>query len=291
MAARYAAASKSTGGIVGCRKAKAAPTCPPVAHTLRSRNCRRATSRYCLEHDAYFSRGIGGIDRKAWAASLSARKRYRRQGRWRWGLWSKPANGAGADDRLLEIGNVGGAPAPSSWSHDGKFLLFHYLSGGGGLDIFKLPLDTRKPERLLRTTFSERFASLSPDDRWVAYISNETGGRDEVFVRPMATEKGAATGGRWQVSKDGVVEGPIAWKFDGTELVFRDMTSTLISVPLEVSGDVLKPGLPQRLFTVSTGAPWTMSKDGKRFLVAVPQALTQQSPIIVVLNWDSLLTK
>jgi hypothetical protein len=157
--------------------------------------------------------------------------------------------------------------------------------------MFKLPLDTRKPEVLLRTTASERFASLSPDDRWVAYLSNETGGRDEVFVRPMATVKGAATGVRWQVSKDGVVEGPIAWKADGTELVFRDMTSTLISVPVEVSGDVLKAGNPQRLFTVSAGTPWTMSKDGKRFLVAVPQAVAQQAPITVVLNWDSLFTK
>ena len=185
---------------------------------------------------------------------------------------------------------MGGAPATSSWSHDGTLLLFHYLSGAGGLDMFKLPLDTRKREVLLRTTASERFASLSPDDRWVAYISNEFG-RDEVFVRPMPTQKGAATGGRWQVSKEGVVEGPIAWNAGGTELVFRDMTSTLISVPVQVSGDVLKPGRPQPLFTVSVGTPWTMSKDGKRFLVAMPQGVTQPPAITVVLNWDSLFTK
>ena len=87
------------------------------------------------------------------------------------------------------------------------------------------------------------------------------------------------------------MEGPIAWNADGTELVFRDMASTLISVPVEVSGDVLKPGRPQRLFDVSAGTPWTMSKDGKRFLVAMPQGVTRQPPITVVLNWDSLFTK
>lgn len=97
---------------------------------------------------------------------------------------------------------------PTSWSRDGRFLLYTAVSTPNtGNDVWVLPLaGDRKPVLLLGTQFLERLGVFSPDGRWIAYVSNESG-RDEVYVRPFAAQgpSGAPTlaEGKWQISRNG----------------------------------------------------------------------------------------
>jgi Tol biopolymer transport system component len=130
-------------------------------------------------------------------------------------LYIKPAGGVGAEERLVESAQVKMA---NHWSRDGRFLLFHSIDPQSGRDLWVVPLDgDRKPWVFLKTTFEERLANLSPDGRWVAYESNESG-RDEIYVRSFVEGGSGAGGGQWQVSTAGGIH-PI-WRPDGQELYY-----------------------------------------------------------------------
>ena len=107
-------------------------------------------------------------------------------------LYQKASSGAGTEEVLLED-NLD--KYPTSWSPDGRFILYSSFGGPTGNDLFVLPLSgDRKPFPFLQTQFNEAFGQFSPDGRWVAYASNESG-RNEVYVAPFP-----GPGGKWQVS-------------------------------------------------------------------------------------------
>jgi Tol biopolymer transport system component len=109
-------------------------------------------------------------------------------------LFWRAADGTGAAERLAESKN---AQTPSSVSPDGRALFFE--EPGASTDMYVLPLDgERKGRALIATMFAERNAELSPDGKWIAYQSTESG-RDEVYVRPFPD----IDKGRWQVSAGG----------------------------------------------------------------------------------------
>ena len=99
----------------------------------------------------------------------------------------------------------------TDWSDDGRFLLFYRVDPQTDRDLWVLPMEgDRTPWVFLKTPFDERNASLSPDGRWVAYQSNESG-RTEIYVRPFAAPAASdaaalAAGGKWQVSTAGGVD-------------------------------------------------------------------------------------
>ncbi|HWF11185.1 MAG TPA: protein kinase [Bryobacteraceae bacterium] len=192
---------------------------------------------------------------------------------------------------------------PDCWSPDGKFLLY-YLNGGGkmGADMWIAPVDgSGKPSPLLATEFNELEGCLSPDMRWIAYASNESGGY-EVYVRPFTA---AGPGGtpalgdsKWQISRDGGARPE--WTADGRQIVFMGASAasdytTKYAVDVKENGSAFEAGVPQRLFQVpQTGydSGWDMTGDGKRFLIAVPQgAVVADPPITVMLDWPALLKK
>jgi eukaryotic-like serine/threonine-protein kinase len=210
-------------------------------------------------------------------------------------IYEKASSGAGDEKELLK--ETGLIHLPSSWSRDGRFLLFTIANAAKtGSDLWVLPLEgDRKPVLLLRTDFNEGQGSFSPDMRWIAYTSNESG-QDQVYVRPfIASGSGAPSlgEGKWQVSKDGG-NGP-RWTADGKEIIFQAPPAGRSKMAVDVKTNVaaFESGIPRRLFLASQiDNGWDVTSDGKRFMLALPEVQqTGQVPITVVLNWQAQLKK
>ena len=183
---------------------------------------------------------------------------------------------------------------PSSWSRDGRFLLYYVVNvPKTGSDLWVLPLEgDRKPALLLGTEFNEQSGSFSPDMRWIAYNSDESG-RHEIYVRPFSASgsSGPSLGpGKWQVSKDGGTQP--RWRADGKELIFRAPSGSPVSVDVGGAGPAFQPGVSQQLFAAPANNGWDVTADGKRFFMAVPpNQKAIDEPITVVLNWQAELKK
>jgi Tol biopolymer transport system component/predicted Ser/Thr protein kinase len=209
-------------------------------------------------------------------------------------IYEKAASGVGDEQVLLK--EPGLRHFPTSWSSDGRFLLYHTENATNtGYDLWALSVTDRKPHPLLGGTVNEWAGVFSPDMRWVAYVSNErsAGG---VNVRPfrVSQETGQPSfgEGRWQVSK-GWGNWP-QWRID-REIVFNTAPhgTEVFSVSLNTTGTAFESGVPQVLpFPPNTGVSNTpqSTPDGQRFLIEVPmdQRATRTS-IHVVLNWPALL--
>ena len=140
----------------------------------------------------------------------------------------------------------------------------------------------RKPVPFLTTEFAERIGRFSPDGRWIAYQSNESG-MEEIYVRPFSPGAAGGSGGKWMVSKGG---GTLAqWRPDGKELYYSTL-SDLTAVEV-TAGTAIQPGVPKKLFTLPVAFWFDVSPDGNRFLIPAQNTIEAQSPIMVVLNWQS----
>ena len=149
-------------------------------------------------------------------------------------------------------------------------------------DVLKVALTANaKPEALVSTKFDDLEATLSPDERWLAYVSDETG-RFEVYVRDMMS-----SGGRWQISTMGGEEP--RWSGDGRELFYRN-NSKLMSVAVERQG-ALDPKAPTEVFDgvydfrSESGISYAVDPKGSRFLMIRPSDESATSSMVVVLNW------
>ena len=188
------------------------------------------------------------------------------------------ADGSGEAEKLLATAD---RDLASDWSSDGRYILFERTDSETSLDIWYLERKQGggwEPKPLLRTPFSERQAKLSPDGRFVAYSSNESG-RSEIYVRPFPE------GGAVIVSGNG---GETArWSRDGRELFYVEGRVTLVSVPI-ITGSTFSVGSPTTLFDhPSLARRWSPqydTVDAERFLLAEPLE-EAQAQIRVVLNW------
>ena len=199
-----------------------------------------------------------------------------------WNLYRRSSSDAGKDELLLETSRN---KWPTSWSRDGSFLAYHELHAKTQWDLWVLPLERKEaPYPLLQTEFDEQWGRFSPDGKWIAYQSNETG-RDEVYVRAFSPDR-SPTGARWQVSTDGGVEP--RWRADGTELFYLARDGRLMAV--EVKAQIaFEAGVPHALFlTRALSGPFTryaVAPGGERFLVN-SEAKDRMPPTVVV-NWDA----
>ncbi len=165
-------------------------------------------------------------------------------------LYQKATSGAGREEILLRSGND---KNPNDWSKDGRFLL--YQENGGQetrLDLWILPLNgDRKPTSFLQTEFNEGDARFSPDGRWVAYVSDESGA-SEIYVRPFQELGGqsakAAQAGKWQVSISGG-DSP-RWRRDGKELYYFSADNKMMAADIAVKGGSLEVRHVRSLFEV-----------------------------------------
>jgi Tol biopolymer transport system component len=203
-------------------------------------------------------------------------------------LYAKVFDGSAAEEPLLKSDRI---KTPTSWSPDGRFILFTQSAGPQTSDdIWLLPVDgDRQPVRWLQTDFNERQGRFSPDGRWIAYVSNESG-RDEIYVRPFVPPaSGSPAGGKWQVTRDGG-DRP-GWRRDGKELFFRSPSGALMVVDV-VAGSAFQSGEPQTLVNFPLNLlQLDASPDGQRFLIARPVQPANAAPITVELNWQSRLAR
>jgi len=169
---------------------------------------------------------------------------------------------------------------PLDWSRDGKYLLFSSVDPKNREDIWYLPMtpeksgEPAKPVRFLGTQFREGNAKFSPDGRFVAYVSNESGS-NEVYVRTFPDGNG-----RWQVSVGG--GGNPRWRRDGKELFFGRGGLEVRSVDV-TPGATFQATAPKVLFNVPFNGI-DVSADGKQFLLGTTTQSAENDPIIVVLN-------
>jgi len=203
-------------------------------------------------------------------------------------IFSQPADGSGSAEQLT---TGPGQRYPAAITSDGKTLIFR--QGGDTVEVLQPSLDIgmvrlegeSEPEMLLDTSFDEHTPKLSPDDRWLAYVSNESG-RDEIFVTRFPT------GGKWQISTEGGRE-PM-WSRNGLELFYRNGEKMMA---VDVSAGPGSAGKPTLLFEgpydlkIGSGVTnYDVTPDGQGFvMIRAPERPAESSgppqQINVVLNW------
>jgi eukaryotic-like serine/threonine-protein kinase len=186
-------------------------------------------------------------------------------------LYQIAASGEGREELLYASGEN---KFPTSWSPDGHYLLYGTQARETAGDIWVLPLDeTSKatPVPLVHTRANEGYGTFSPDSRWIAYVSDDSG-IAEVYVQPFTLPSASVDspgGPKVLVSKNGGRRP--RWRADGKELFYNSPDGTLMSVAV-TAGATFRPGIPQLLFR--TPAAWFSEadaiSDGTRFLVWCP---------------------
>jgi Tol biopolymer transport system component len=197
-------------------------------------------------------------------------------------LYQIAAGGAGNEEPLFKSDQD---KLPVDWSPDGKFLLFRTNDPKTGNDLWILPATgDKKPFPFVQTPFTDGWGSFSPDGKWIAYSSDESGTM-QIYVQPFPS-----TGNKWQVSVDNGFT-PL-WRRDGKQLFFLTADNRVMVVDVDL-GTKFQAGVPQRLFQVPGLAPIgtalraSVTRDG-RFLL-VTNGATAESPLTVLLNWTAAL--
>ena len=203
-------------------------------------------------------------------------------------LYVKLSSGAGDEELLLKSAEQ---KWPVDWSPDGRFILYVAVGPKSAEDLWVVPAaeggnraQRAPPIPFVQTEFRERQGTFSPDGRWIAYTSDESGGH-EVYVRPFPP-----SGGKWQVSTAGGFSP--RWRPDGRELFYIGLTRKMMAVEVKAAGATFERGVPKPLFelrtllgTMAVGNHYAVSRDGRRFLVNSPAEEAVTTPITVVMNW------
>ncbi|HMC66489.1 MAG TPA: hypothetical protein VKI65_16260, partial [Gemmataceae bacterium] len=219
-----------------------------------------------------------------------------------WNLFWKPLDGSAGPQPLLSIAdssaarswpNTGanllpgtlptlsgaGPQFPMSWAPDGSALAFHERKPSGERDIWVVSPGS-DPAPFLLTSFDERLPRFSPDGKWLAYVSDESG-RNDVYVQPFP-----GPGAKWLVSTDGGSD-PV-WARDGRELFYRQ-GDQMMAVPVAPKAE-FSAGRPRRLFEIrfdtgDNGPNYDVSPDGKWFVMPRSDQGPVPGELHVVLNW------
>jgi len=206
-------------------------------------------------------------------------------------LYQKLTNGVKNEALLLKSDE---SKFPNGWSPDGRFLLYVSMSPKTRADIWILPMEGAEKQPILfqGTEFTESQAEFSPDGRWIAYMSNESG-RAEVYVREFSLgsdRKPEATAER-QISTSG---GSFPhWREDGKELIFTLLNRRTVMSAAIVTKPLFQVSPPETLFELPLGVaiPPAVTADGQRFLADLLVGQNSAQPFTVVLNWQAALKK
>jgi Tol biopolymer transport system component len=203
-------------------------------------------------------------------------------------LYVKPASGSSNEELLLKTSLV---KVPTDWSSDGRFILYREINVKGKFDLWILPLEgDRTPKPFLQDDFDKNGAKFSPDGKWVAYSSDESG-QYQVYVQPFP-----GPGAKYQVSSSGGANP--RWRRDGKELFYLTPDGKLMAVEVK-AGSTFEAVAAKPLFDthvrgwfgsgagagLSSRNNYAVSSDGQRFLRNDLMEISASSPITVVLNW------
>jgi Tol biopolymer transport system component len=178
---------------------------------------------------------------------------------------------------------------PTDWSRDGRYILLGVISPGTRSDVWAISTADRKAAPILDTIASEDFATLSPDGKWLAFQSDQSG-RYEIYVQPFEGVT-AGTKRRWQISSGG---GALPrWRGDGAEMFYITSGGRMMAVGLHPADDDFQFEQAHMLFQTrpipNTWNFYDVSADGQRFLLNLPLEWSSAAPITVVTNWTEKL--
>ena len=199
-------------------------------------------------------------------------------------LYEKATDGT-ADEKVVLARNA----QPTDWSRDGSLLLFQHRDLKTAADLWVLPIGRgQEPAPVVHTEFDERGGQFSPDGRWIAYASTESG-RSEVYVQPFP-----GPGAKLPISVEGGAQ--VRWRADGNELFFIGLDDRLMAVPvtLPADGGPARVGTAAPLFPThvggalqaTSGQQYFASPDGRRFLMNTLLEGAPAAPITLILNWN-----
>jgi eukaryotic-like serine/threonine-protein kinase len=200
-------------------------------------------------------------------------------------LVMKSSIGAGVEEILTQSNRL---MIPNSWSPDGKYLA--YFTAGDpqtGFDSWILPIENGKdPYPFLQTQFNEGGPVFSPDGKWIAYASNESG-RSEVYVRPFPEP-----GGKWQISTDGGSRP--SWMNDGREIIYITENGTIMSAEISIKESAIDVGTVRLLFETRASMfrkTYDVTPDGQLFVIdSLPEG-DDAEMITLIVNWDADVRK
>ncbi len=203
-------------------------------------------------------------------------------------IYAKAADGSGTERLVLESADA--TVYPSSVSPDGRYLVYDRRLNGKepGDQIWALPLSGEgKPFPIVQDALDERAPTVSPDGKWLAYQTNESG-RPEIYITAFP-----ASGAKWQVSSNGGITPK--WRRDGKELFFLDPLDYIVAVDVNTSGNAVKLGAPHTLFQAvgiqRDFGPYDVTADGKKFLINSGNLKEGTEPLTLVQNWPAELKK
>ncbi|MBZ5600298.1 MAG: protein kinase [Acidobacteriia bacterium] len=197
-------------------------------------------------------------------------------------LYEKNADGSGSEREMTDLG--GQEQGPWGWSRDGKYFLVRKDT-----ELWYLSLPGLQAKPFLQPKWIVRNGQFSPDGKWVAYSSNETGNW-EVYVSPFPSGTS-----KWQVSRGG---GEPRWRQDGKELFYLSAEGKMMAVPVKL-GTSFEAGPSVALFQTHMRQPisaqdvfsYDVTADGQRFLVNTKVDTSNSAPLSVILNWSSEMEK
>jgi serine/threonine protein kinase len=213
-------------------------------------------------------------------------------------LMQKAANGSGQEQLLLPVSGL--LAAVNHWSRDSRFIIYTQVGSKAKMELWILPMDggDHKPFPFLQTEFNEMAGQLSPDGRWMAYSSDESGAF-EIYVRPFPPGEG-----KYKISTAGGYQP--RWRGDGKELFYVGADGKVTSVSVRITAgprSIFEAGPPDPLFdsrmeifqlaNVSAPNPvldYDVTRDGKRFLITTSDR-TSAPTINVEVNWTARLKK
>jgi eukaryotic-like serine/threonine-protein kinase len=204
------------------------------------------------------------------------------------GIHVQSASGAGRSERVLPSSGV--EFILDDWSRDGRHIFYNLTAEGTRQDIWVLPLSgDRKPFPYIASPFDQSQARISPDGRWVAYTSDESG-RSEVYVQSFPDP-----GGKWQVSNTGGSDP--CWRGDGRELYYLSSDQKLMSMPTAPGAESFEVVIPQVLFPIRVLVPvgarnhYAATDDGQTFYSVAPMSGGSVGTTNVVVHWTPDIRK
>jgi eukaryotic-like serine/threonine-protein kinase len=214
------------------------------------------------------------------------------------GIFRKASNGAGNQEMILPSDRPDREAWATDWSEDGRFVLFCRggMANDSDADIWVLPMNgEKKPALFIHASATAYEAQFSPDGRWVAYTSQESG-KPQVYVVPFNAAElagnaatGIARGGRWLISSD--VGNSPRWRHDGKELFYLGPSNTVMAVEVDGKQASFIVGRSQKLF-VAPSSPisvaYDVTPDGQKFVIgASPEE--DEPPLVLMQNWMARL--